>query len=107
MSTAVLTLHTPRDPNPAGLVWEEPPARIQRSPYDEIAAALRTNPGRWAVIHTLPLTDKKAAWRRASAINQGKPAGLRPTLAGQFEAVARTTDTDVRVYARYIPAVTR
>ncbi|WP_293783610.1 hypothetical protein [uncultured Aeromicrobium sp.] len=98
MTAAPITVLRPRDVSPAGLVFEEPPARTNVGRYAEIAAALRERPGRWAVVKTWPAERKKAAWSFASHVNSGKLADMR----GGFEATARTIDGQTRVYVRYV-----
>lgn len=97
MTATPITVLRDRTPQPAGLVWEEPPTRTRPGKYAPIAAALRENPGRWAVLRTYPTTQGKRAWGFATAIRQGKFADLRQG----FEACARTVDDQVRVYIRY------
>ena len=75
------------------LNWQEPPARARRghSPFDEIAAELRTNPKRWALVRHYDNPDSAAGY--ASMINR---AGTAAFPAGEFEAVSRGGDLYVR-----------
>lgn len=85
---------------PAGLVWEDPPAKKNQSgKYAALAAALRERPGQWAVVRTYDTTQSKRAWGFCGSIRVGKLVDLR----GGFEAVARTVGSEVRVYARFAP----
>lgn len=99
MSVATITTLTDRAPKPAGLVWEEPPARSGEGRYAEISAALRARPGQWAVIRTYQGEQKKRGWSFASHVNSGK---LIDFPADGFEACARTVDGQVRVYVRAV-----
>lgn len=98
MSQATITTLTGRNPQPAGLVWEEPPLRnAVAGRYAEIVAALRANPGKWAVVRTYPPERKKAGWSFVGTITSGRLLDFR---GGTFEACARTVDGQVRVYVR-------
>lgn len=79
------------------ILWEEPPEDAEdsgkRSKYRVFAAALRTNPGRWAV---LPTTSKSvsSAKNTATSIRLGKLSGFAP--AGAFETKTHETKIYVR-----------
>lgn len=84
-----------------GLVFEDPPPSRQHGPrtnHAHVAAALKAQPGRWAVVsvHGSPPAANTAACRIKSALT----AAYQP--ARSFEAVARTVDGECRVYARYV-----
>jgi hypothetical protein len=81
------------------LVWEEPPARTSRTAtrdHAAIAAQLKSRPGQWAVIEA---GERNNMNNVAMRIKRGDLPAYRP--AGAFEAVTRTKDGEVRVYARY------
>ena len=76
------------------LNWQEPPARARRgrsSPFDEIAAELRANPKRWALVKHYDKPSSAAGY--GSHING---AGTAAFPAGEFEAVSRGGDLYVR-----------
>ncbi|MFJ5532382.1 hypothetical protein [Streptomyces sp. NPDC093261] len=81
------------------LMYEDPPhARMPGSPdYEAMAAELRRNPGRWAVIK-LAETQQSAA-TIAYAIRCGRYPAFRP--AEQWDTRSRTVDGEFRVYARF------
>ncbi|MGW7785982.1 hypothetical protein CFC35_05460 [Streptomyces sp. FBKL.4005] len=82
--------------------FEEPPAdaRTTKRGHDHFkaAAALREQPGRWALIRTTPTSQ--AARSAAHQIRDGRINAYLP--AGSFDATSRTVDGEFRVYARYI-----
>lgn len=92
--------------------WEAPPPRVRTNlkgichPHVRsrvIAADLRERPGEWALVRIYG-TDRTAAGSARSAaavIARGHNAAYGP--AGAFEAVTRTVDGEVRLYARYQP----
>jgi hypothetical protein len=103
---SIITLHQNTATTPATLVWETPPDLTPTTKYAPIAAALRARPGQWAVIRTIDTEHKKRAWGFAHNLTCGKYADFRPTDAGAFESVSRTTGDTTRVYVRYMPTVT-
>ena len=77
--------------------WKNPPG-ASRGLVEE-AAALRRQPGRWAVIIVHPNRDR--ARRQRERILDGKAVPFRPK--GSFEVTLRDTeDGQVEMYARYI-----
>lgn len=98
MTIASITTLRDTQPQPAGLVWENPPAKTGRpGKYAHIAAALRERPGDWAIIRTYPAEQSKRAWGFANTLREGKLIDFRHG----YEAAARTIDGQVRVYVRY------
>lgn len=80
------------------MVWQDPPDRRTRraEPRQWLAeaAALKTNPKRWALLRTAP-TDKIArGW--ASQARIGAKFAFRPAEAWEF----KTSGCDI--YARYV-----
>ncbi len=70
-----------------------------RKLHEEIAAALRANPGEWGVIAEPSVRSQASSL--AHRVSHGVLTVYRP--AGTFEAKARTVgDGTHRVYARYI-----
>ena len=83
--------------------WEDPPPAKRgprRSRYEADAAALRANPGRWALLRAVPLTDSKEVYNLSHSVRVGSASAFRP--AGAYEATVRTTDGEVRLYVRYV-----
>lgn len=84
------------------LRWEAPPAALQgctgrpreRILHELIAAQLRREPGRWAVVY-----EARGLSSLATQINRGAYAPYRP--AGAYEATSRTVGDMHVVYARY------
>lgn len=79
--------------------WEDPGPRT-RAPagdYWKIAAELRANPGRWAVVRE---GTRMTVIGHGTSIQTGKIEAFRP--AGSFEATCRSRDGKVVVYARYV-----
>jgi hypothetical protein len=87
------------------LRWEDPPLdpyaavrsrghESRRHPWALVAETLRSQPGRWALVHVG--TRAELAWK----IRHGMPAPFAP--AGDFEAVGRHRGRECRVYARYL-----
>jgi len=81
--------------------WEDPPVMptTSRLYWDSIAAELRKQPGRWAlVVAGAPYRE------RATYIRTGRIAAFRPI--GAFEAAAHPIHengrTSYNIYARYI-----
>lgn len=77
---------------------ETPPPPAHTSyPWAEVAAAARKEPGEW-----LTLSDFNSACERvyANRIKRGKPAPFHPP--GSFEAVARVTNGEGKLYIRYV-----
>ncbi len=96
---------------PAGILrWEDPAPRTRATDeYDPIAAELRNNPGRWALIAENPdtLEGKRAAARMFSAVKNGYRA-FRRVESGTYTATTRTVETGdgskvIRVHARFDP----
>lgn len=108
---SVITLNNSIDQTvtPADLIWEDPPAlKTATGRYAKIAAALRGKPGQWAVLRTYGATpgQKRRGWGFASSINGGKFIDFRSTIAGHYEATARTSgDGTIRVYVRFVPGM--
>ncbi len=102
---SVITLHQDHTPNAAELVWENPPAKTRRSKYADVAAALKENPGQWAVLRTVDANHKKSIWSMTGHIHSGKYVDFQDPH-GRFEACARTINGTTRLYARYVPHVT-
>ena len=77
--------------------------RPPRPTARDIAAALRENPQRWALVREggRERGAYDAARSTATVITRGRIAAFQPT--GDFEAVTRTVAGQVRVYARYLP----
>jgi hypothetical protein len=99
--SAAITLLQPTEPTPVGLVWENPPTPTRNTgKYVAIAAALKNNPGRWAVIRSFDKAQSKRAWAFSGTINRGKLVDFREP---SFECIARTVGNEVRVYVRYQP----
>ena len=84
------------------LVFEEPPPAMRgvrhRSAHTGHAAKLREHPGKWARIVTA--NSRAAADSLAYQIKTGRLRAYLPS--GHYEAVARTVDSEHRVYARYV-----
>lgn len=99
MTTATITTLTDRITQPAGLVWENPPAKVAEGKYASVAAALKARPGQWAVLRTYEGANSHRGWKFAAAIRSGKLVDFREG----FEATSRTIDNQVRVYVRYQP----
>lgn len=99
MSSASITiLRDDQTPTPAGLVWEEPPARKnQPGKYAPIAAALRERPNSWAFVRAYP--SYKAASGFAGAVRSGKLVDFR---GGGFQSRVVTIDGQARVYLRFV-----
>lgn len=82
------------------LRWESPPelTRAGQRPrpvdHEAIAEALRSRPGEWAVIAAGHVQTGLVTQIRGGVVAAYRPAGL-------FEAVRRTVDGRVTVYARY------
>lgn len=79
--------------------WEDPPAidKSGRGRYDDLAAALRENPGRWALVG-----DDLAA-STTTAINTGRLRAFMPP--GAFQSRSQTHKDDPRrrrIWARYV-----
>ena len=90
----------------SGLVWQDPPAS-KRGPrttkHAEFAAAMRANPGRWALVG-----GPAKSGGSATLIRAGKLSAYAP--AGSFEAKVRSRpDGKFDIYARFggEPEVTR
>ena len=87
----------------SALVWQDPPRAMGSHSvrHDEIAAALRANPGRWALVL------ERVAISNAGNISAGKIKAYAP--AGSFQGTVRKRPDGDRydVYARYVGEVTR
>ncbi|MEH1168935.1 hypothetical protein V6V47_26480 [Micromonospora sp. CPCC 205539] len=91
------------------LRWEDPPPPTRRNPRTpggataaaeravRIAAELRARPGEWAVI-----AEGANSRVLTTRIRHGVIAVWRP--AGAYEAVCRTVDGRITVFARYVGA---
>lgn len=88
-----------QDKTTSGLVWEEPTGGRSRSTWRIVGTELRSRPGAWAVVGTFDPTKKSAAYTLASNIKAGKLGGFD---RGEFDALARTIDDQVKVYARFV-----
>lgn len=77
--------------------FEEPPPKA-RKPRFEAAQQLRENPGRWARVGSF--SKRTNANSLASIIRRG--ASSVWAEPGDFDAVARATDGEFRVYARFL-----
>lgn len=87
------------------LRWEDPPstrngAGGRDGRWIEIAAALRSKPGQWAVVDVAPTSNRAASL--AAALRNDRYAAMRGDDDGFFEANARLKDGEHRVYARYV-----
>jgi hypothetical protein len=97
---------------PIAFRWEEPPPtnlgrrprdiRTDADAYTDIAARLRVNPGRWAVIAEFgtPGTVQASSSNLVDAIRRGRTPSWSP--AGSYEATARKRGNITTVYARYL-----
>jgi hypothetical protein len=87
------------------LIWEDPPEaddkRNSNIKYREIARALRTKPGVWAMIHEVPdKPELKTSPRECakSMVSQWKVGRAMVDMPkDEFEVVAR----GAKIYARY------
>ena len=83
--------------------WEEPgPSRSpahSRNKNQEIAAALRAHPKRWAMIEEGPSNRKSVLNTKSWSIKIGR-GSWKP--AGAFEATLRLRNGRVKLYARYV-----
>jgi hypothetical protein len=78
------------------IIREDPPAQRRTvGKYDEVADQLAGDPGNWYRIATRAATGALAA-----AINKGAARSFQPP--GSFEAVSRTQDDGVSIWARYV-----
>lgn len=81
------------------LRWgEPPPGRRGLIDWPAVAVSLRAEPGRWAIIQVC--RSPAAASNLARRVRDGSYSAFRPV--GAFEAVSRTVDGEIRVYARYV-----
>ena len=88
----------------SALAWQDPPAqgRPGRPPgkHAALAAEMRANPGRWALIGQYGTSGL------AGVVRNGKIACYAP--AGSFETATRKrTDGRWDIYARFVGEVTR
>lgn len=89
-----------QDKTTSGLVWEEPPTGGRsRSNWRSVGTELRSRPGAWAVVGTFDLTDRSVASTLASSIKGGRLGGF---ARGEFDAIARIIDDQVKVYACFV-----
>jgi hypothetical protein len=84
------------------ITWEEPPEDARRkgngADWFEIAAELRSNPNRWALVR------EDAAPSAARQIKKGLVGGM---VEGEFEARTVTSGQKngrAKIYARYVGA---
>lgn len=86
--------------NTGGLVFEDPPAQVQRERKsaiftDEVVAGLKANPGKWAVL--------LSAAKSSQVGNAQAWAKRRPGFEVTSRTVDRDSETPNRVYARFNP----
>lgn len=78
--------------------WQDPPPPARRGArpvYVDIAAKLRTNPGRWALIfQSNRASASTTAWRMRNGLVEG--------FTGDFEFRVRFDGDDGDVYARFV-----
>lgn len=77
------------------IIREDPPARRRAGKYNEVADQLAGDGGNWYRIATGATTGTLAA-----NINKGAIRAFQP--AGSFEAVSRSQDDGVSIWARYV-----
>ncbi|NRQ31337.1 hypothetical protein HII36_05720 [Nonomuraea sp. NN258] len=97
---------------PTGILRWEDPARVETRTTDEyaqVAAALRANPHKWAVIAENPDTveGRRNANRLFNGVKKGY-RGFRHDPTGTFQVTTRTVARDdgtkaVLVYVQYVP----
>ena len=85
------------------VTWKEPPERRVR--FENEAAQMRANPGKWLVLQVFPREQYATARGMGNSVKIGRYAALRPD--GAFEtrtAVEANSNGDlvVNVYARYV-----
>ena len=80
-----MTLRFENPPRPGG----------SRTDWGQVAAELRENPGKWALVGTAP--TKGAAAAKAYQIKTAKAVPFTP--AGSFDATSRAVDGEFRIYA--------
>jgi len=83
------------------LKWQDPPTVVKQSERVSrlaLAAQLRSNPGKWALISAH--ATKGAAVTLACDVRKAYGPGFAP--AGTFEATTVQNGNDWDVYARYI-----
>lgn len=79
--------------------WQQPPAHGNaRSLWTEVAEALKSNPGTWAL-----LRESERSANLATAIRTGRYSAFRPV--GDFESRSVKTDSGFDTYARYVGEV--
>ena len=101
--SAAISLVRQHDTQPAGLVFvDELPTKIKSGRYAAIAAALREQTGKWAVIKTFTYADRNRGWAFSNVVNSGK---LTDFPKGVFEARTITDGDTTRVYVRHLPVV--
>ena len=95
-----VSFHPLEEDDPLGLIAfvDELPADELRHDnlWDPVVRALRSHPGRWALVHTY--ATRKQSKSKESAINIGRFRAFRP--AGAFQAKAVTTHGEHRLYVR-------
>jgi hypothetical protein len=87
------------------LRWEDPPPsrtgrpgpKSRPSLYEFVAAQLRANPQRWAVVFE---GGDKSATSLANQFRRGRTGAFLPI--GAFEIASRMNDGTGRIYARYV-----
>ena len=89
-----------RKKKPKPVIWETPPERPHRYPWDEIAEELRTRPMEWAKIYE---QDRATV---ATAIRAGSIAAVHPDLGFESQTRNNTRGTGTRtcdLYLRWNP----
>jgi len=77
------------------IIREDPPAQRRTGKYDEAADKIAADPGNWYRIATGQATGTLAAAIKKATISAFAPAG-------SFEAVSRTQDDGISIWARYV-----
>jgi hypothetical protein len=77
------------------IIREDPPAQSRSGKYDDVADQLADDIGSWYRIATGATTGTLA-----TNINKGAMRAFQP--AGSFEAVSRTQEDGVSIWARYV-----
>ena len=77
------------------IIREDPPAQRRTGKYDDVADQLVADPDNWYRIATGATTGGLAA-----GINKGAIRAFQP--AGSFEAVSRSQEDGVSIWARYV-----
>lgn len=85
------------------LVFQEPPEKSRRevwAEYDNMAAKLRANPGKSAIVRTFPLDRMQAARDLSANIRSARNTAFGPK--GAFESSSHIEGDVVNVYATYV-----